>query len=127
MYRKKINANYIDNYDEDVKQIQQLESEIRILEQHVLKVEDRVREKAAKRAEYELHIKGFDEDQKFDEIFWKELRLEKESEPYFHESLHQHPSNHTANGNENQGMEVKNVSRDEVIDYFFERLRRRSL
>ncbi|KAK6034975.1 hypothetical protein COOONC_27518 [Cooperia oncophora] len=128
MYCKKINANCIDNYDEDVKQIQQLENEIRLLEQHVLNVENRVRQKAAKLAEYELHIKGFKEDQKFDENFWRELHLD-EKESCLHESVERNSTDNGVDGNNaqvcalNSDKKIKPVSSDQIIDYFLQRLR----
>ncbi|VDO37520.1 unnamed protein product [Haemonchus placei] len=106
MYRRKIDADYIDDYDEDIRQIQLLEDQIRILEQHVRNMEYRIRQKITKRVELELLIKGFHEDQQFDKNFWRELRLEKEEKTHFNELAQQ-------KGSPDDGLD-NNIEQSEV-------------
>ncbi|XGW09919.1 hypothetical protein V3C99_011860 [Haemonchus contortus] len=127
MYRRKIDADYIDDYDEDIKQIQLLEDQIHLLEQHVRNMEYRIRQKITKRVELELLIKGFHEDQQFDKNFWQELSLEKKEKARSNELTRQKSSPDDGLGkNIEQNVKIEEYVEDDTsLDILFERLRER--
>ncbi|WKX95670.1 hypothetical protein Q1695_012266 [Nippostrongylus brasiliensis] len=87
MSRGKINSVCISNYNADLNRIEELEADIRFMQRRIQKMKLQVRQKVAKRVEYEAQIRGFDEDQRFEEAFWKELNNQKTGNVQCEDSL----------------------------------------